>query len=76
MADVEKRSSDVAHDVVDKTSLREADVSEQENAVGYKEYREAMNLEVSDKEVGFRPGPLKQYSDLSSLSDAQSPLEA
>lgn len=53
MADVEKRNSDVAHDVVDKVSLHEADISEQENAVGYKEYREAMNLEVSDKEVGF-----------------------
>lgn len=52
MADVEKRQSNVADDVTDKKSIQEADITEQENAVGYKEYREAMNLEVSDKEVG------------------------
>lgn len=80
MVDVEKRSIDIAHDVGDKKSLREADISEQENAVGYKEYREALNLEVSDKEVGtfsrisnkpgFRPSTSTNY-----LIDAQSPLE-
>ncbi|RYP18150.1 hypothetical protein DL765_004076 [Monosporascus sp. GIB2] len=51
MADIEKRQSNVADDVTDKKILQEADITEQENAVGYKEYREAMNLEVSDKEM-------------------------
>lgn len=31
--------------------LQELDAEHQENAVGYKEYLEAIDLEVSDKEV-------------------------
>lgn len=80
MADVEKRNSDVEH-VADTKSIQEPGLSEQENAVGYKEYREAMSLEVSDKEVIN----LSLSAEITLLAflltdpvivDAESPMEA
>ncbi|CAH0056829.1 unnamed protein product [Clonostachys solani] len=50
MADVEKPAQVMTEDTV----AAKGDVngfSHQENAVGYKEYREALNIEVSDKEM-------------------------
>jgi hypothetical protein len=50
MTDVEKPTQIMTED----TAAAKGDIngfSEQENAVGYKEYREALSIEVSDKEV-------------------------
>ena len=51
MADTEKAHAEISKDGADGRSIREMDESHQENAVGYKEYREALDLEVSNKEV-------------------------
>lgn len=51
MAITEKPAVEMDNDIVHKKSGQELDAAQQENAVGYKEYHEALELEVSDKEV-------------------------
>lgn len=38
-----------------RSKIQEMDVAHQENAVGYREYLEAMDLEASDQEVHRQP---------------------
>lgn len=50
MADIEKPTADLEN-VEHRKSITGMDAVQQENAVGYKEYHEALELEFSDKEV-------------------------
>ncbi|KAL4876419.1 major facilitator superfamily domain-containing protein [Aspergillus karnatakaensis] len=51
MADVERRASNAVEvEVSDKQNIKQLELASQENAVGYKEYLEALDLEVSDSE--------------------------
>ena len=49
-ADMEKRASYSA-DAPEKKNIQELEMADQENAVGYREYLEALDIEVSDREV-------------------------
>jgi hypothetical protein len=49
MADVERRASDTG--IPPATSKVEFELAGQDNAVGYREYVEALDLDVSDREV-------------------------
>lgn len=60
MTDVEKQEQQIMNDAVHKDKIEEVDAADQQNAVGYKEYREALNLEVSDQEVSQRRCPLPE----------------
>ena len=48
--DIRKPETEVA-DYVDKKSIVPLDEAHQESAVGYKEYLEALELDISEKEV-------------------------
>ncbi|KAM5350778.1 hypothetical protein ACJ41O_007283 [Fusarium nematophilum] len=51
MTDLEKPTAEIANDVNNKPVLQELDATQQANAVGYTEYLEALDLDVSDKEM-------------------------
>lgn len=53
MTDIEKPAAIVADDMDEKKS-QAMDVSQQDNAVGYKEFMEGRDLDISDKEVCTR----------------------
>lgn len=57
MADIERKGSDAVDNTIETKKGHELNEAEKQNAVGYDEYLEALDLEVSDKEVGcgFRP---------------------
>lgn len=51
MAENAKKPADDASLAPTHGKIQEMDITHQENAVGYKEYIEAMGLEASDREV-------------------------
>lgn len=51
MAESSKKPADDASLAPTQGKIQEMDITHQENAVGYKEYIEAMGLEASDREV-------------------------
>lgn len=54
--DLRKPEAVIADDVtIDKRSIVPLDEAHQENAVGYKEYLEALELDISEKEVSAFP---------------------
>lgn len=65
MAENAKKPADDASLAPTQGKMQEMDITHQENAVGYKEYIEAMGLEASDREVRKQlnlklPHPLKR----------------
>jgi hypothetical protein len=51
MTDTAKPTVDIV-DNVEKSEYNAINTSQEENAVGYKEYREALDLDITEKEVG------------------------
>lgn len=51
MAESAKKPADDASLAPTQGKIQEMDITHQENAVGYREYLEAMDLEASDREV-------------------------
>ncbi|KAF2107785.1 major facilitator superfamily domain-containing protein [Lophiotrema nucula] len=51
MTDIEKPTTEVANDINTKKNAYELDGTLADNAVGYREYHEALDLEVSNKEL-------------------------
>lgn len=52
MPDIEKPTSGVVDDAEhNMDDLKKMDATQEANAVGYREYLEALDLEISDKEV-------------------------
>lgn len=64
MADIERKGSDAVDNTIETKKGHELNEAEKQNAVGYDEYLEALDLEVSDKEVGDEVRPtLDQTAD-------------
>lgn len=51
MADIERKGSDAIDNTIETRKGEAVNDTEANNAVGYKEYLEAQELEVSDSEV-------------------------
>lgn len=51
MADIERKGSDAVDNTIETQKHDAIDDAGKKNAVGYDEYLEALDLEVSDKEV-------------------------
>jgi hypothetical protein len=54
MADTAKPTAEII-DNMEKPAYNPMNTSQEENAVGYKEYREALDLDITEKEVGVSP---------------------
>lgn len=51
MTTIAKNMADLVEDDHPNKDIQAMDAAQQEQAVGYREYHEALSLEVSDKEV-------------------------
>lgn len=55
MAENANKPAEAGSLVPTQSKIQEMDIAHQENAVGYKEYLEAMDLDASDQEVRRQP---------------------
>lgn len=55
MAETTSKPADGGSIALTPGKIQEMDITHQENAVGYREYLEAMDLEASDREVRRQP---------------------
>lgn len=61
MAESVNKPADAGSLAPTQGKIQEMDITHQENAVGYKEYLEAMGLEASDREVRRQPNQQLPY---------------
>lgn len=75
MADIERKGSDAVDNTIETKKPDGMDDAHKKNAVGYDEYLEALDLEVSDKEV-HRKQTLQRIAWLTAIQVQQSSVEA